>query len=1293
MADARMESSTAGATRRQKTPAFYVCLAGGWLVLMLYAGWLLHNLSPWLRGSTAPPLPSLVVHALALPGLTAGARTPWGALTPDQAQALGWLVAALMGFVLLILLPLTFRPLPGVTRSLGTVAPIPLTPGPELVGLAGLVVATPDSPLAPQATPLLERELRTERLEAAQRGESVAPVKPVTLLEGREQRVFISHSSGDNAFGVELARRIAEWLGSADAVFYDSDGGLVGGDDFLARLQHEITERDVFVVLLSPQAFASNWVEAEINLAVRQERSVGGKTLIPVLVQPTPIWPFLQAYQWVDFTTQPYDAAFDELCAAIALGRSRYRDVERMRLARLGPPYDLDLLPLPERYVGRARDLERAQALLAVAPATPDGLGGVVAAHGLAGIGKSAFAGRLSRLLRAAAQFPDGIAAVRCEGLTNPATVLRRVLARFDAQGRAPQETDLGELRDRARWVFGDRRAMVVLDNVESDWPVDEVVKALRVAGAAVLLTSRAALPERAVPASASLALAALEDEEPVELFALYAGYGSAQELGEAERDAMRRITRALGDHTLAIKLAAAHVRGRDLEALARAYEANPRLGVHVRDGVEAVEVVLASSVAQLPAVGQRLFDALASFATPEMGRNAVTTLASALGDARPEESIEALARWHLVDAYVAVDLPGDADRERLALHPLVWAFAQERFAEWPMDGREQTRAAAARYLGAYAEKWQRASGTLEADVGNLMGALEWAGGAGETESVVALAHGLRRFWRARGRYREGLTYLALGVSASQSAAEHAQHVEEREVGAEGALVALDRREFDLRLAYGMLLVDSSHLEESERELEAALSGYRALGDRRGEGEALSGQAALDIQRGQFEAAQEVLQTSLAIRIETQDRAGEGTDLGLLGEVAMRRGRNDEAMDYAQRSLAICREVEDELGEGENLTRLGQVAMRLARFEEAVGYLRQSLDYARRQRDSLGEGSSLVVLGQVETRLWRLDAAEEHLDQSLVVLRAVGDRQGVGVVLGMLGQVALGRARLTEAEDYLNQALVVSLDLQDQHSEAIHTHVLGAVAVQRGRLTEAEARLQQARTLIAALKDAGGEAGITGDLGLVAFERGDLDEAERRLEEARAMMREQKDTHGEARELTDLAKLALRRGHLDEAETLVEQARVMFDGLRDTHSVARALLTRGDVRIAQGRHEEAERDLRQALEVFRAGGARRWEARCLWSLGHVAQARQEAAAAENYYRESLTLATAGDLRPELARAQRDLGVLLVEERQEREEGSALLRAAARSFTEMGMPGEAQDAEMAIQRAMHGEDPR
>ena len=73
-------------------------------------------------------------------------------------------------------------------------------------------------------------------------------------------RIFLSHSSKDHNFCVRLVEDLRRVLRDNDAVWYDAYGGLHGGDTWWNTIEHELSTRTIFMLVLSPDALASAWV-------------------------------------------------------------------------------------------------------------------------------------------------------------------------------------------------------------------------------------------------------------------------------------------------------------------------------------------------------------------------------------------------------------------------------------------------------------------------------------------------------------------------------------------------------------------------------------------------------------------------------------------------------------------------------------------------------------------------------------------------------------------------------------------------------------------------------------------------------------------------------------------------------------------------------------------------------------------------------------------------------------------------------------------------------------------------
>jgi DNA-binding XRE family transcriptional regulator len=85
-------------------------------------------------------------------------------------------------------------------------------------------------------------------------------------------RLFVSHSHQDNAW----CDRFVTSLQSLEVdVWYDRQG-LYVGSQWVKIIQEELQSRDIFVVVLSPASWTSEWVQEELALAFSQRKRIIG---------------------------------------------------------------------------------------------------------------------------------------------------------------------------------------------------------------------------------------------------------------------------------------------------------------------------------------------------------------------------------------------------------------------------------------------------------------------------------------------------------------------------------------------------------------------------------------------------------------------------------------------------------------------------------------------------------------------------------------------------------------------------------------------------------------------------------------------------------------------------------------------------------------------------------------------------------------------------------------------------------------------------------------------------------
>jgi TIR domain len=165
-------------------------------------------------------------------------------------------------------------------------------------------------------------------------------------------RIFVSHSSKDDAFGVRLVEDLRRVLGDESAVWYDSRGGLHGGDSWWGRIVEEITARNIFLIVLSPDSVTSDWVKDELALAWRLKNSTKRMQIIPLLYRACEVRGDLQTLQIISFLSpKSYEAAFNELLLTLELSQSSraMTAMSQVTFQDYQRPIALNLSPTPTR--------------------------------------------------------------------------------------------------------------------------------------------------------------------------------------------------------------------------------------------------------------------------------------------------------------------------------------------------------------------------------------------------------------------------------------------------------------------------------------------------------------------------------------------------------------------------------------------------------------------------------------------------------------------------------------------------------------------------------------------------------------------------------------------------------------------------------------------------------------------------------------------------------------------------------------------------------------------------------
>jgi len=387
--------------------------------------------------------------------------------------------------------------------------------------------------------------------------------------------------------------------------------------------------------------------------------------------------------------------------------------------------------------------------------------------------------------------------------------------------------------------------------------------------------------------------------------------------------------------------------------------------------------------------------------------------------------------------------------------------------------------------------------------------------------------------------------------------------------------------------------------------LEAALAAARSLGDRRGEGNALTNLGAAYYSLGEVRKAIGYYEEALKIKREIGDRRGEGNALGNLGLAYADLGEVQKAIGYHEESLKIKREIGDRRGEGNALGNLGAAYYSLGEVQKAIGYYEEALVIARELGDRRGEGADLGNLGLAYADLGEVQKAIGFYEQVLVIFRELGDRQGEGNALGNLGIAYARLGEVQRAIGYYEEALKIMRKIGDRRGEGNALGSLGLAYAALGEVQKAIGYYEQALVIAREIGDRRGEGNALGSLGLAYADLGEVQKAIGYYEQQLTITREIGDRRGEGIALGNLGLAYARLSEVQKAIGYYEEALKIDREIGDRRGEGTALgnlgiayKNLGEVRKAIGYYEEA-------LKIKREIGDRRGEAIDSWNLGLI----------------------------------------------------------------------------------------
>jgi predicted ATPase/class 3 adenylate cyclase len=346
----------------------------------------------------------------------------------------------------------------------------------------------------------------------------------------------------------------------------------------------------------------------------------------------------------------------------------------------------------------------------------------------------------------------------------------------------------------------------------------------------------------------------------------------------------------------------------------------------------------------------------------------------------------------------------------------------------------------------------------LDVEHDNLRAALGFSiEGSDDDEAGLRLCGALYRFWAHRGHAREGRQWCIAALAHAANRPGTSSH--QKALHASGTLA--------WRL--GDITVARSQLEH-------ALALSRELGDRVGEGRALSNLGGVAIHQADDVGAQAFLEQAVAIHQATGNRGMEARVLNNVAALAVTRGRLLEAQSAAERSLALSRELDNPMEEATSLSHLGFLAQHRGEFAQARALHERALGTAREFGVREFELELVRHLGEIALAQGDLTLARAHFRSALATSKEIGNQheivlclEAVAVLMARDGSYEKA-AHLCGAADALRHTIATprTHDTREQYDATVATcrEALGegaaAAAVAAGLVSTSEQSIADA---------------------------------------------------------------------------------------------------------------------------------------------------------------------------------------------------------------------------------------
>lgn len=263
---------------------------------------------------------------------------------------------------------------------------------------------------------------------------------------------------------------------------------------------------------------------------------------------------------------------------------------------------------------------------------------------------------------------------------------------------------------------------------------------------------------------------------------------------------------------------------------------------------------------------------------------------------------------------------------------------------------------------------------TLDLEASGLRAAVAWSLARGRPDRALRIMGAGWRYWRGRGRSREGLALLDAAIALADDAPT---------IAPRGLLA-------DALHAAGELADDCSELTRAVELFERAASIHAELGDHASHAEAQNGQAQILRELGMLDLAEELHLAAAGVFRRLGMRRSEASALNGLGGIASRRGDHAQAAAHWEHAYDIVAALGDRRSQGLVAGNIGIAKFQAGDLDGAIAAQDRALAAADELGDPTLASIALLNRAEVQVRAGRLDDATEGLDRAAELAEQIG---------------------------------------------------------------------------------------------------------------------------------------------------------------------------------------------------------------------------------------------------------------------------------------------------------------